>query len=76
MVQLRSFSAAARERGVPVSTVSRRVARLEGWDGEASGISVLYRSHRALTAAVRACVDQLLPELPGTDLARTARGQR
>ena len=29
VVQTRSFTAAARERGVPVSTVSRRIARLE-----------------------------------------------
>lgn len=30
VVQAKSFSAVARERGVPVSTISRRIARLEG----------------------------------------------
>lgn len=54
----------------------RLVRTLDGWEGEASGIYVLYRAHRALTAAVRACVDHLLAELPATDLARTARRHR
>ena len=54
--------------------VKRRLVRaLEGWEGEASGICLLYRAHRSLTAAVRTCVDHFLAELPGTDLARTAR---
>jgi DNA-binding transcriptional LysR family regulator len=44
VVQKRSFSAAARERGVPVSTVSRRVARLEA----ALGTRLLERTTRAL----------------------------
>jgi DNA-binding transcriptional LysR family regulator len=57
----------ARKRLVPV---------LEGWEGEASGIYVLYRAHRALTAAVRTCVDCFLAELPAIDLARTARRHR
>ena len=44
VVQTRSFSAAARERGVPVSTVSRRVARLES----ALGTRLLERTTRTL----------------------------
>jgi len=44
VVQLRSFSAAARERGVPVSTVSRHIARLEG----VLGIRLLERTTRRL----------------------------
>lgn len=52
----------------------RRLVRvLDGWEGEPSGIYLLYRSHRALTAAVRVCVEQLLSDLPSADLARTAR---
>jgi DNA-binding transcriptional LysR family regulator len=44
VVQTRSFSAAARERGVPVSTVSRRIARLES----ALGSRLLERTTRSL----------------------------
>lgn len=44
VVQTQSFSAAARERGVPVSTVSRRVARLE----TGLGIRLLERTTRTL----------------------------
>jgi len=44
VVQTRSFSGAARERGVPVSTVSRRIARLES----ALGMRLLERTTRAL----------------------------
>ncbi len=44
VVQARSFSAAARERGVPVSTVSRRIARLES----ALGLRLLERTTRSL----------------------------
>jgi len=44
VVQTRSFSAAARERGVPVSTVSRRIARLES----ALGARLLERTTRRL----------------------------
>ncbi|HEX4457377.1 MAG TPA: LysR family transcriptional regulator, partial [Polyangia bacterium] len=44
VVQAQSFSAAARQRGVPVSTVSRRIARLEA----ALGVRVLERSTRRL----------------------------
>lgn len=55
----------------------RRLVRvLEGWEGDAGGVHLLYRAHRSLTAAVRTCVDHLLAELPGTDLARTARSRR
>lgn len=44
VVQASSFSGAARERGVPVSTVSRRIARLEA----ALGTRLLERTTRAL----------------------------
>lgn len=44
VVQLRSFSAAARERGVPVSTVSRQIARLEA----VLGLRLLERTTRRL----------------------------
>jgi DNA-binding transcriptional LysR family regulator len=45
VVQTRSFTAAARERGVPVSTVSRRIARLES----ALGTRLLERTTRRLS---------------------------
>jgi DNA-binding transcriptional LysR family regulator len=54
----------------------RLVRALDGWEGEASGIYVLYRARRGLTAAVRTCIDHFLAELPGTDLAQTARSRR
>jgi DNA-binding transcriptional LysR family regulator len=44
VVQAHSFSAAARERGVPVSTVSRRIARLES----TLGVRLLERTTRRL----------------------------
>jgi DNA-binding transcriptional LysR family regulator len=44
VVQTRSFSAAARERGVSVSTVSRRISRLES----ALGTRLLERTTRSL----------------------------
>lgn len=44
VVQTHSFSAAARERGVPVSTVSRRIARLES----VLGARLLERTTRRL----------------------------
>lgn len=44
VVQRRSFTAAARERGVPVSTVSRRIARLES----ALGVRLIERTTRTL----------------------------
>jgi DNA-binding transcriptional LysR family regulator len=55
VVQRQSFSAAARERGVPVSTVSRRIARLE----ESLGTRLLERTTRRLrlTDAGRAYFD-------------------
>ncbi len=55
VVQTHSFSAAARERGVPVSTVSRRIARLEA----GLGIRLLERTTRRLrlTDAGREAVD-------------------
>lgn len=55
VVQTRSFSAAARERGVPVSTVSRRISRLEA----ALGVRLLERTTRSLrlTDAGRAYFD-------------------
>lgn len=51
----------------------RMACVLEGWEGEAGGIHLLYRAHRSLTAAVRTCIDHFLADLPATDLARTAR---
>ncbi|CAM4261093.1 LysR family transcriptional regulator [Corallococcus exiguus] len=52
----------------------RDMARvLEGWEGEAAGVYLLYRAHRSLTAAVRTCIDHLLAELPATQLVRSAR---
>ncbi|NPC71070.1 LysR family transcriptional regulator [Corallococcus exiguus] len=52
----------------------RHMARvLEGWEGEAAGVYLLYRAHRSLTAAVRTCIDHLLAELPATQLVRSAR---
>ena len=55
----------------------RRMVRvLDGWEGEAGGVQLLYRAHRSLTAAVRTCIDHLLAELRATDLTRTARGAR
>ncbi|MDI1484726.1 LysR family transcriptional regulator [Polyangium sp. y55x31] len=55
VVRTQSFSAAARERGVPVSTVSRRIARLES----ALGTRLLERTTRTLrlTDAGRAYFD-------------------
>jgi DNA-binding transcriptional LysR family regulator len=44
VIQTRSFSAAAREAGVPVSTVSRRISRLE----TALGTRLLERTTRSL----------------------------
>jgi DNA-binding transcriptional LysR family regulator len=52
----------------------RRMARvMDGWEGDAAGVSLLYRAHRSLTAAVRTCIDHLLAELPATRLVRGAR---
>ncbi|RYE89678.1 MAG: LysR family transcriptional regulator [Myxococcales bacterium] len=54
---------------------------LDGCEGEPGGVSLLYRSHRALTAAVRTCIDHFLAALPATDPARpkttvAGRGER
>lgn len=40
---------------------------LDGYEGEAGGVYIMYRSRRALTAAVRSCIDHFLAELPATD---------
>lgn len=45
VIQTRSFTAAARERGVPVSTVSRRITRLE----QALGTRLVERTTRSLS---------------------------
>ena len=51
----------------------RRLVRiLDGHEGEAGGVSLLYRAHRALTAAVRICVEHFLAELPASDPIRRA----
>jgi len=53
----------------------RRLVRVLGaYEGEVGGVHLLYRAHRSLTAAVRACVDHFLAELPATDPG--ARGRR
>ena len=49
---------------------NRLVRVLDGWEGERGGVHLLYRAHRSLTAAVRACIDHLLEVLPGTDPSR------
>lgn len=51
--------------------VAKRLVRvLDGFEGESGGVSLLYRAHRSLTAAVRACVDLFLSELPASDPTR------
>lgn len=46
----------------------RRLVRvLESYEGEAGRLSLLYRAHRSLTAAVRSCVEYLVAELPKAD---------
>lgn len=64
VVRLASFTAAARELGVPKSTVSRTVARLEA----AMGVRLLHRSSRSIStstagAALHARVSPLLSAL-------------
>ncbi len=68
VVQTASFSAAARERGVPVSTVSRRIARLES----ALGTRLLERTTRMLrlTDAGRTYFDHAMRAMD--DLAQGA----
>lgn len=77
VVQARSFTTAARERGVPGSTVSRRISRLEG----VLGLRLLERTTRSLrlTDAGRAyfahaqrAVDDVWQ---GTDLVRELRDE-
>ena len=46
----------------------RLVHVLGDWEGERGGVHLLFRAHRSLTAAVRACIDRLLAKLPATDL--------
>lgn len=43
---------------------------LQGWEGDAAGVYLLFRARRSLTAAVRTCIDHLLAELPRTRLVR------
>lgn len=46
----------------------RRLIRvLERYEGESGRLSLLYRAHRSLTAAVRTCIDYLVTELPSAD---------
>lgn len=77
VVQTRSFSAAARERGVPVSTVSRRIARLES----ALGSRLLERTTRRLrlTDAGRAYfahAERAIDDLgQGTDVVRELQAE-
>ncbi len=54
----------------------RLVRVLDGYEGETGGISMLYRSHRSLTAAVRTCIDHFMAELPATDPTRQDRTTR
>lgn len=54
-------------------TARRLVRVLEAHEGEPGGVSLLYRAHHALTAAVRTCVDHLLADLPHTDPSRAPR---
>ena len=52
---------------------ARRLVRvLDEYEGEAGGVYLLYRAHRALTAAVRTCVDHFVTALPGTDPSRSS----
>ncbi|WP_394830246.1 LysR family transcriptional regulator [Pendulispora rubella] len=50
----------------------RLVRVLPGYEGETGGVYLLYRAHRAMTAAVRTCIDHFLLELPATDPSRRA----
>lgn len=48
-----------------------RLARvLPRFEGQVGGVSLLYRAHRSVTAAIRACIDHFLAELPPSDPAR------
>jgi DNA-binding transcriptional LysR family regulator len=54
----------------------RLVRVLDGCEGESGGVSLLYRAHRSLTAAVRTCIDHFLAELPATDPSRAVHKTR
>lgn len=74
VVKAGSFTAAARQRGVPKSTLSRAVTRLE----EAMSGRLLRRSSRsiALTDAGRAFFDRAAPHIAGlTDAAESGLGK-
>jgi DNA-binding transcriptional LysR family regulator len=49
----------------------RLVRVLDRYEGEVGGVSLLYRAHRSLTAAVRSCIEHFVEALPGSDPART-----
>jgi DNA-binding transcriptional LysR family regulator len=71
VVEVGAFARAARELGVPTSTVSRAVTRLEG----AMGLRLLHRSTRALrvTAEGQALYERAAPHLLGLrDALRSA----
>jgi DNA-binding transcriptional LysR family regulator len=48
-------------------TQRRLVRVLEGYEGESGRLSLLYRAHRPLPAAVRTCIDYLMAALPAAD---------
>ena len=54
---------------------NRLVHVLDGYQGESGGVSLLYRAHRSLTAAVRTCIDYFLAELPATDPTRARKAR-
>ena len=55
----------------------RRLVRvLESYEGEAGRLSLLYRAHRSLTAAVRTCIDYLVAELPKADPSSRNKSSR
>jgi DNA-binding transcriptional LysR family regulator len=55
----------------------RRLVRvLDSHEGESGGVHLLYRAHRALTAAVRTCIEHFVTELPATDPSRSAGKRR
>ena len=51
----------------------RLVRVLDGCEGEKGGVYLLYRAHRASTAAVRTCIEHFVAELPASDPSRPAR---
>jgi DNA-binding transcriptional LysR family regulator len=54
----------------------RLVRVLDGYEGESGGVQLLYRAHRSLTAAVRACIDHFIAELPASDPTRAGHKGR